>query len=709
MRKIALAVCFLLAALSAVPQNDSSRLDAGSLVLKRNFTQHIAIKGADLEKMPFTNLTDAINVWISGAYTVNRSLIYVVDGNIVNDVNAYSIHDIEEVVFVQNASVLTATAIGQQEMVLITTHNASRQGSDRPSARASSQTFLVHSPGAMTEAYYHNYAGVDARFSKITLGISGDWLQDALPMVKQKDFTSMQDFTMDRWRLNGNFGWQPDAKNYVEVHVGFTPQKLDSARSYALQGQGPPRYNERSDESDKQFNSWARWRGEWLPGLRNDLQAGYLHFTQTADYNYLGQTFTGPQDTTGTNFNSETAGAFHIHHIYVRDRLSYAMHAGDWSIEPSINASYQSLKQAYVQASVSQSGSVSGGGGGLGTTVSNMVAGQGQKFSLFVLTPALDISYRQVLNIQGGVVTNVTHNGGGAGAILPRTVGFGSIAIDVFRLAGLNPAASLKLFGSYAQRSSFTATAFSLNDIDNSNGPFKFPVSFSGFQPVLGSYYSGTLGPITGVIALSVPRYWVWEAGARWSMLKDRFGIEYNFQRRNFSTIYSSAAGGFLTYYYADWHSSQHRIAIDGRLIDGADLSWRSGLNTTVMRCKIGSNYQDIPTDGIVGDHFPGNTKPSFTGGWTNRVQYHQFGLGFDLLYHFNGENITANNFGALSAFSRDNAWLAQNIYIAYKVAMPENIGLELYLDSRGLVRGGNTANLTTPSRYYGLGGKISF
>src|SRR5580704_10117303 len=106
---------------AAMAQDDSSRLDAGYVTLKREFTQLVSIKGSDLEKMPFTNLSDEIAAWLYGAYTTPYTMQYVVDGNPVTDVNAYSIHDIDEVVLVQDASALIATAPGQAQVVVIRT------------------------------------------------------------------------------------------------------------------------------------------------------------------------------------------------------------------------------------------------------------------------------------------------------------------------------------------------------------------------------------------------------------------------------------------------------------------------------------------------------------------------------------------------------------------------------------------------------------
>src|SRR5882724_2865291 len=99
-------ILLLAAACTGVPllaQNDSSYFDLGVVRLQKKFAQYQSIKGADLEKMPFANLSEAINVWLYGVYSNSASLVYLVDGNIVPDVNAWSIYDIEEVVLVQSA------------------------------------------------------------------------------------------------------------------------------------------------------------------------------------------------------------------------------------------------------------------------------------------------------------------------------------------------------------------------------------------------------------------------------------------------------------------------------------------------------------------------------------------------------------------------------------------------------------------------------
>src|SRR3569833_3591794 len=176
-----LTATILLFHFSAFSQNDSTRLDLGSSVLNRHFAQTVSIKGADLEKMPFASLSEAINVWLYGTYSSNPVYItYVVDGNITIDVNTYSVHDIEEVALVQNAMASSQVGNNQQQMVLITT----RRGKGKQGMQAAAQTFLVHSPGAHTNLYHQYYVGAYKQMDKISVGLSANYLRDVVPITR---------------------------------------------------------------------------------------------------------------------------------------------------------------------------------------------------------------------------------------------------------------------------------------------------------------------------------------------------------------------------------------------------------------------------------------------------------------------------------------------------------------------------------------------
>src|SRR6185437_2555146 len=152
---------FLVVSLQTSAQRaDSSRYDIGYLSLNKAFTQHVTIRGEDLEKMPFSNLTEAIRAWLFGAYTRPTSISFVVDGNPVADVNSYPIFDIERVTWIDNAVGTAAYGNTQRELVLITT----RRGTGKEGLRVAAQTGLVkddsNGDSTNTGVVHQYYVGV---------------------------------------------------------------------------------------------------------------------------------------------------------------------------------------------------------------------------------------------------------------------------------------------------------------------------------------------------------------------------------------------------------------------------------------------------------------------------------------------------------------------------------------------------------------------
>ena len=100
---------------------DSSFNDLGRVQIRKNFSQTMTIKGKDLERIVATSLHEAISVWLYGTLTNVGTVVFVVDGHMVSDVNIYNIRDIEEITLVQNAATEVSGAFWQQQMVLIET------------------------------------------------------------------------------------------------------------------------------------------------------------------------------------------------------------------------------------------------------------------------------------------------------------------------------------------------------------------------------------------------------------------------------------------------------------------------------------------------------------------------------------------------------------------------------------------------------------
>jgi hypothetical protein len=692
MAVLSLACC---CSLHTFAQYDSSRLDAGYLHLKKEFTQTISIKGTDLEKMPFADLSDAIGAWLYGAYTQPATLLYVVDGNPVSDVNAYSVHDIEEVVLVQNAAALVGTANGQQELVLIRT----KRGKGPGGVTVAAQSGLVKGTNTDTRWYHDYYAGAYRNLGKISFGVSGNYLRDAMPEPSTVK-TSTPD-NLQRWRLNGYFTWRPNQRNQVELTMNYTPQQSKSVGDSVTQA-----------ESDQYNNSAHQhfvlphllWHSDLLPGLKNDLQATYLHSTGKANDQFLSLSIPDSNYATLEGLAIQQKS----YHLWIRDHLAFRMTAGQWSIEPAVNASYEHINEEQDVAEVEYQYIGQSGGGSLnpggGTLTYNSAYSYYSKTNLYLLTPAIDISYRRALDVQGGVLMYVGHQEGSGAR---RNFPFASLSLDLLRLADDKNSSSLKIFGSYAQRTVLSTQGYGLSDLTPTS------VSGSGINPggSLGGVYGFSSGGQQGQVYVApsgTPRYWVWEAGVSYSGWKGRLMIQYNFERRNFlSFAVVPLPGGSQAVVYPEWHSSLHSVDVRVKVLDRERLRWQTGVSLTLLRNQSNSPYAtgyNLLGKTTIGDNAPGPN--SWTGGWVNRVQVKDFTAGVDLLYHF-GESVGhITNSGSMDT-SRLSSVMVPNIYIGYRWHLPHAQTLEFFLESRGLVRK-SSSDLLDKRRYYTVGGKLS-
>ena len=100
------------------------------------------------------------------------------------------------------------------------------------------------------------------------------------------------------------------------------------------------------------------------------------------------------------------------------------------------------------------------------------------------------------------------------------------------------------------------------------------------------------------------------------------------------------------------------------------------------------------------GDLYPAHV--SWTGGWVNRVRVGGFSAGMDLLYHFK-ETVAVANSGNTTL----NSVLVPNVYAGYRWKLAKTRELELFVESRGLVRS-KSNDLLDDRRYYTLGGNFT-
>ena len=656
---------------------DSSRYDIGYLTLDGSFTQHVTIRGEDLEKMPVVNLSDALRPWLFGTYTGPLTVAYVVDGNPVTDVDIYPLYEIAEVTLVQNAVATAGYGNGQQELVLVTTKRGKGPGGWRVAAQAGLVNGDRTGTATNTGLYHQYYVGAYHNADKLSYGVSAGWQRDIQP-GEESSFTDV--YTPDnlqRWRMNGWMEWRPDPKNTIGLKLGYLPQRTAYADS-AVDQTMPSRYS--SQAKGHLLIPELSWEGRWSRGLRNKFDAEYLYGRGEweSDELYLNSQSIPELDDFQTNTK--------LSHLVFRDRLIYETKAGNWRISPSLDLSYQHIDERTDIVSFQQ------------TNMSVLYNGlQEQKGSLFYITPAINMSLARAFDIGGGLAVN------GSSKVEPgnrRLFPFVTATLDLLHLSEAASGGSLKVSGSYARRSSRYIDDYSMSDLVTSGGG---QTLYDVYHNTTGYLYSnGQTGGIGG-FAGNEPGYWAWGAGAAYGTADGRVTLQYYFERRNMSYMISEYSG--LTG-YEPWAGNFHHIDLRFKPIDSKSEAWLTGFTVNLMRSK-GDTTGFQPFSNYVYGAPAGDVYPSgltWTGGWVNRLRFGRFSAGLDLLYHF-GEKAVGSAGGVRTL----NPVVVPNVYAGYQWKLGTG-ALEVFLQGSGLVRYANLSMTDIPDnrRYVTIGGSYA-
>ncbi len=696
MKKATFCLPVVLSVLAVSAQRDSSKIDIGLLSLDKGLTQAISIKGAELEKMPFVNLSDAIAVWLYGAYTRPGTLAYVVDGNPVTDVNMYPIFDIEEVTLVENATAAAGYGGTQQELVVIRT----KRGAGDGGMRVAAQTGLVNADKVgqhtNTGIYHQYYTAAYHNFNKLSVGISADWVRDVNPVAalnaKQENISN----DLQRWRLNGYLVWRPAKGNSVELRVGYAPQRVKQLLdTFGNQTSFRDTFNIRGHLIVPQL----RWHWDLLPGFTNSLQAEYLTASRNERYS-ISSAY--EVDSTSQSSSYAELREWRVGQVFIRDRVAYERAVGAFHISPSLNFLYEHIDERSADATTTAYYS----GGVLVPVYPVLGALQKQKGALFFVTPAVDFRLGKAFDLQAGVQVNASHRRDSASReVFP----FATVGLDVLHFGRAAGRSSLKIFGSYAQRPNVFLDDYTLYDFSGGGAtgslnsvyhPSSLPVDIS------------TNGGATQVVQVPVPLppvYWTWEAGVGFATPDGRWNFQYVFERRNFSTSGMAYAGNYAfgnVPAYPEWRSELSHADVRVRVLDGKGLNWVTGLNATSLRSDLDSTGPISYMWPMVGD--VRTRKVSWTGGWVNRLEVGPFTAGMDLMYHVGERQSGVNGSGIAGSFGpKVNSLLVPNVYAGYRLELPGGRELAFFLESRGVVRS-KSNDLLDDRRYYTLGGNLS-
>lgn len=666
---IAAAICFLH---NAYSQTDTSGTDLnlGRVKLKKDFTQSITIKGEQLEKMPFTSLEETLNAWMYGYFTRKGNILFIVDGLLINDVNAYSIYDIEEVTLVQNALTQINGADRQQQLIVIKTKRGGTAKQGLTVAGQASLISLGKKDNAATGVYHQYHVAVYKNSDRIQYGLSANYMHDVIPYKSDNRYKINTQPNIDRFRLNAWFTAQLGIAHKLYVRLNAVPQVNEeetlSIIPVVLPETGTDREQSKSD--NWAISPSAGLRSTLFKGFTNDLSVAYLASNDKTEAKRE-----VIQGSLGTQTSQQNV-SYKRQQVLITEHISYRTTFNDWTLEPSLNFQFRYMKYDFSNRI--------------------QIYREPQQYSFeenlfnneyrtYLLTTSVNLFYKNVLNIQGGAMTNISPKmDKGTKKVYP----FITASANLIPVDGHKPV-SVQVFASYAQTGN-------VGDYMRQTPDFITPFGYSS-------------ATINGIVYYRIPStdstWWNWQAGLQFGLLNKRIIVSYNFERRDFTAEVlapTPMSGGSNDYvlYLPNINSSTHHFSINATVLDKATFHWTSGVTATSIKNKTKEEFTFYNQQFTIGDF--NTAKASWTGGWINRFNWQEFTAGLDLVYYFIKEQPPYIR-------SKINALSLQSIYAGYKIRTKRVKSLEVYVNGRGLIQH-NQYSLSGPRKYYGLGFKAN-
>lgn len=667
-------------------QTDSTHYDLGRVQLHKSLTQNITIKGTNLEKFPFANLADAINVWLYGTYSSdNNRFIYVIDGNLINDVKAYNIHDIEEITLVQNAIAQINGAQSQKQLILIKTrHNHP----GKSGFEAAGQTNLVtlrnsqdlYNINSTTNLFHQYYASAYQNTGNINAGISATYLRDVTPTLKSPGLIVNDPLNSNIFKFNGYADVKLGNSNTLNAAVSYAPEVNGFKYDNTINSANPQEPSSQTKTSLNQhtnqhlFNATVQLNTHIVKGLNNKLSASFNHFgyafnqqrdiTVNGAYNGPTSSITNAQDSTTQRRRS----------FLISDHLSYQKTLGDFTFEPAVNFSYRYTRDSVFIRDYYKSYIITPPAPPFLNSTSSSQSHLTTVRKDYLLTPSLSLSYKNSINVQGGFLTILNSKKIiGIDQDIKRIFPFISTGIDVSKLAGLK-AVGVQLFGSFSQQNAFLQVDnTALTDL---NYLLLNPANYDPLK-VYNTYKAGAVIDISALVS-----------------------INYNYERGGYQFLaYQQLSNGLIITNAIDAKFTSNRIGLNFNIIHTSTTRFISNLNATNIKQR----------ETIFGNDLTLGNK-MWTGGWVNRVDYKNIFAGLDVLYQ-TGKTGALNSYISLNpliAGQNAHSFSLQNIYFGYRVKTKEFKNLEVFANGRNVWQN-KKSDITDNRRFYGLGFKLGF
>ena len=680
----------LLSTLSAVllfsvayAQDDSLHYDLGRVLAKKSATQTSSISGSDLEKYQVTNLSDAINVWLNGTYTQSASILYVIDGNIISDVNAYSIFDVEQVTLIQGSVAQAAGAANGQQLVLIKLRTI-RKG--KSGIEVNGQNSLVNIRNNNNNAlqssgtgsvYDQYYLSGYKNYQQGTIGLTAEYQRDVDPSLNGDGLEFLQAPHFNRFKINAFASANLGKTSTLSFTAGYVPQVANQSysRDTAAYGSIGNIFNN-SHVSQYLFNSTLNLKTEIGKGLTNRLSLAYNHYT----YFETDQT----QSTIDTNTQvKQPQSNERSHNLLFRDYLYYHKQMDSLEFESTLNMTYRDFEDSIVYNTTRSSYSPNVTPYAYTETLSSRTA-----YKSFLLTPTVDLFYKDAFNIQGGAIALLNRGAAPSGTTSPgHILPFFNFAFSPARLVGLK-AIKWQIYASYARQSQATGDEYSsLTTYSLMIPPGAVPYVFRGYDQNQ-QYNNYHLGSSVGI--------------------SRNFSITYTYEYKNFSYFSESRvpldANGGIGFIPFNGRAVTTRFSLNYNL-HSPTLTWNARLTGSETELQVTDNPQLIA---LYNASYLGQGH-RWSGGYTNRFVFKNYFAGIDFLYQLGARPDNLINALATApdfiAPSDNNSFTIQNVYFGTRIRIPGIKYVDLFANGRNILQN-NSSAITDNRRYYGLGFK---
>lgn len=732
---IIISAIFIFFSTVAFAQTDSTSYDLGRINVKKEFTQSITLRGSDLERYQFSNLADAINVYFYGTYSNQSSLLYVIDGNIITDVNAYSIYDVEEITLVQNALTLVSGSNADQQMVLIKL-KTNRLGNKGVEINGQTSYLNLKVPpnntlAASAASFYNQYYITAYKNSKnVSLGISAEYQRDEFPgILAQIDpnikgsyaFDSFTPSNFNRQKLNAYLKANLGKDNTINLRINYLPQTNTNVEKYVYTpvndldnnyvAYTTDYVNYMNKVKEHNLNLNLSIDSKLNKEITNKFSISYNHYNLTQDYNATYNSIYNTQ-TYYTSIISNSTGTGN--NLLIRDNLTYHKNWQNFNMDASINFSFRNIKDSIMYNSDYTNYQYNS----LDTyyyqnNTQTSTGGSEINYKLYFITPNLSLYNKGIFNIQVGFVDILnSDNDFNTNYKIDRIFPFISTSFNAGKFLGFK-SSNLNIYGSFSKQSQLLADGYST--LTDFNSASELPIN-NAIQ--LGNK-DGLKNNINNAQTEPYGSYNSFQIGGILNLIKD-LTINYSFEDRYYKTFgfilsYNYGSYGYSNNkdpYYFDDNVITNRIGINYTLLIKG-INWKMGLNASESELQIKSFDYIRQSFNFSDSYYANDLKKGYrwSGGFTNRFNYETFFAGIDLLYQIGDRYYNLNNVDPTTTIRstplNNNSFSLQNLYVGEQIKISKLKYAEVYLNGRNVLQN-NSSTITDNRRFFGAGFKVA-